>query len=297
MAGMSVASGVVACVVTYNPGPELAQHLAMLRPQVEALVVVDNGSANAQTVVAQTHENGCSFIGNPQNLGIAAALNQAVRHAQALGARWLAMFDQDSSAGADLIPRLLQFGEAHPLAARMGVLAASHRDRATRAHYHHPWDILQESPDARLLRGAITSGSLVRMDVFDEVGLFDESLFIDSVDHDFCLRARRRGWLVVESREQVLEHSIGAITVERLFGLRVVCTNHNAQRRYYMTRNQLEVSRRNFLFDPRWSFKGLLILVDGCLTVLLYEGDKAAKLWAIVQGAAHFVCRRFGPRP
>lgn len=290
-------SRVVGCVVTYHPGPELARHLATLRPQVEALVVVDNGSAHPHEVAAAARANDCLFIGNEHNLGIAAALNQAVRQAQALGARWLAMFDQDSSAPADLVPRLLQFGLAHPQADRIGVLSASHRDRATQAHYHHPWDILREGPADRLLRSAITSGSMVRMTLFDEVGLFDEALFIDSVDHDFCLRARRRGWAIVESRELVLDHSIGAITVERLFGLRVVCTHHNAQRRYYMTRNLLEVCRRYLRFDPRWSFKGLLVLAGGTLAVLLYEGDKAAKLAAIAQGAAHFVRRRFGPRP
>lgn len=291
------APGVVACVVTYNPGPELARHLATLRPQVDALVVVDNGSADAQGVAAAARANDGQFIGNAQNLGIAAALNQAVRQAQAMGARWLAMFDQDSSASAGLVPRLMQFGQAHPLGERIGVLATSHRDRATQAHYHHPWDILQETADARLLRSAITSGSMVRMAVFDDVGLFDESLFIDSVDHDFCLRARRRGWQVVESCDLVMEHSIGAITVEHLFGLRVVCTHHNAQRRYYMTRNLLEVARRHMGFDPRWSFKGLLVLAGGCVAVMLYEGDKTAKLAAIVQGALHFVLRRFGQRP
>ncbi len=288
---------VVACVITHNPGPELASHLAALRLQVDALVVIDNGSRNAGIVASAAQVNDCMYIGNPDNMGIAAALNEGVRQARALGGQWLAMFDQDSSAGPGLVPQLLRFGLAHPLVSRIGVLAASHRDRATQANYHHPWDILEETAEARLLRSTITSGSLVRLEVFDELGLFDESLFIDSVDHDFCLRARRHGWAIVESRELVLEHSIGAITVEKLFGLRVVCTHHNAQRRYYMTRNLLEVCRRFMWFDPLWSFKGVLVLIGGCLAVILYEDGKRAKLAAILEGAAHFACRRFGTRP
>ena len=70
-----------------------------------------------------------------------------------------------------------------------------------------------------------------------------------------------------------------------------------AQRRYYMTRNTLEVCRRNMVFDPRWSFKQLLVWVSGCMAVILWERDKYAKLAAIAQGAAHFLLRRFGKRP
>ena len=43
------------------------------------------------------------------------------------------------------------------------------------------------------------------------IGAFDESLFIDRVDTDFCLRARRKGMVIIQS-PAVLFHSLGRIT-------------------------------------------------------------------------------------
>ena len=38
----------------------------------------------------------------------------------------------------------------------------------------------------------ITSGNLVKAEVFDKVGFFDDSLFIDLVDTDFCMRLNEK---------------------------------------------------------------------------------------------------------
>lgn len=36
----------------------------------------------------------------------------------------------------------------------------------------------------------ITSGMLIPLSLFGKIGMFREDYFIDSVDHEFCLRAR-----------------------------------------------------------------------------------------------------------
>lgn len=287
---------IVACVVTYQPGEDLADNLRALRKQAARVFVVDNGSGNAAAVEAHARALGCDFIGLPRNLGVAAALNQGLMQARALGATWLATFDQDSQLPEGALHGLLAAWAGHPERDRIGVLSLTHADRATGQHYHHAWDILEESGSWRRLRSAITSGSLVRLDAVAQVGAFDERLFIDSVDHDFCLRARRHGWLVMEDRTRVLTHSIGAATVHRWLGRSLVVRNHSADRRYYMARNQLEVARQNFLADPVWSLKACLQLVNTALGVALFETQARSKLAAMAQGALHFALRRFGRR-
>ena len=130
-----------------------------------------------------------------------------------------------------------------------------------------------------------------------EIGTFDESLFIDCVDHDICLRLRRHDKIVFEATALAMSHSIGDATRHRKFGIWFTCTNHSAIRRYYMTRNQLEVSRRNLFFDPLWSVKGVLQLVSGLVAVLLFEENKSAKFRAAGAGFFDFFRRRFGPCP
>ena len=289
-------ANVLAVVVTYNPGDDLAWNLAALRDQVDQVVVIDNGSANHAAIARTAAAAGCEYLGNLQNLGIGAALSQAARLALDRGADWLAMFDQDSLAPPGGLVGLLRLFDRHPQRARIAVLAMSHRDRVTAGDYHHGRDVVEASGDWRSVRTTITSGSLVRTAVFGEVGLFDEALFIDSVDHDFCLRCRSRGYLIIEGRDQVMQHSLGAITTHELLGRRVTCGNYNAIRRYYITRNTLEVARRFAFSETGWAALSVVYLLVDSLMVLLYESQRPAKLAAMAWGLVDFLTRRFGPR-
>jgi rhamnosyltransferase len=287
---------VLAVVVTYNPGEELAKHLAALREQMEDVVVVDNGSANIAAVQSAAVLAGCRLVVNGGNRGIAAALNQGRALALESGAEWLATFDQDSLLPPGAIDGMLERLATHPRRDEVGILSPAHKDRGTLEDYHHRLDIIAETEDWRLLRTTITSGSLIRRAALANVGPFDERLFIDSVDHDFCLRARRRGWLVAETRRVVMAHSIGAATQHRFLGLRFVCTHHSPLRRYYITRNTLEVASRNALFDPVWSCKTFRQVVWSAAATIVGEGQRPAKTAAILRGVLDFGLRRFGPR-
>lgn len=290
-------SEVLAIVVTYNPGPGLLQNLQALRSQVEQVVVVDNGSQNIDMVRASVSEARCILDELGSNVGIAAALNRGVARAVAGGFAWLATFDQDSLLPENAIRELLALYAGHPRRESIGLIAPAHRDRGTQADYHLPVDIITETAEWRILRCTITSGSLIRNEVLRDIGGFEERLFIDSVDHEFCMRMRKRDWLVLEHRGVVMPHSIGAATQHRLFGLRIVCTHHPPTRRYYITRNLLEVAIRNLLFDPTWSAKALLQLISGAIASVTYEKHRMAKLHAILAGARDFLLRRFGKRP
>lgn len=288
---------VVGAVVTYNPGPELAAHLAALRGQVAHLVIVDNGSANAGDVQRACAQAGGELVANDSNLGIAAALNQAAARAAALGADWLATFDQDSLVPEGAIAQLLAAARAHPRPERIGIIATTHADRGTGRPYHHRSDVLAEGEGWRELRTTITSGSLVRCTALRQLGGFEERLFIDCVDHALSLGMRRQGWLVAEAPGVAMAHSMGASRVHRVLGRATVATHHSPLRRYYMTRNHLEVFGRNLLFDPVLSVRVLATVAAGMVFVLLLEEQRGAKLRAMLQGVFDFATRRFGPRP
>jgi rhamnosyltransferase len=287
---------VLAAVVTFHPGADLAHNLEALRRQAAAVLVIDNGSAGFASVERTAHAAGCQVLRNPDNLGVAAALNQAADLARAQGYAWLATFDQDSAVPDGALAGLLALYASHPDRERIAIMAMSHRDRATGRDYQRGSDVLAEAAKWRSVRTTITSGSLVRCEALDRVGWFDERLFIDGVDHDFCLRCRRAGLLVVEGAQQVMDHSLGAVSLHRLLGRTIACTNHSPTRRYYITRNSLELSVRYAAFDPVWSLRNAVHLVDASLSALMFEDRRGAKARAMIQGAWHFVIRRFGPR-
>lgn len=287
---------VLAAVVTFHPGADLVHNLEALRRQVATVLVIDNGSDDFASVERAALAAGCQVLRNPDNLGIAAALNQAADLARVQGYAWLATFDQDSAVPNGALAGLLAVYADHPDRERIAIMAMSHRDRATSRDYQRASDVLAETPKWRSVRTTITSGSLVRSEALDRVGRFDERLFIDGVDHDFCLRCRRAGLLVIEGAEQVMDHSLGAVSLHRLLGRTIACTNHSPDRRYYITRNSLELSVRYAAFDWVWSLRNAVHLIDASLSALTFEDRRDAKAKAMIQGVRHFAKRRFGPR-
>ncbi|MGH7022240.1 MAG: glycosyltransferase family 2 protein, partial [Caulobacteraceae bacterium] len=278
------ARNILAVVVTYRPEAAPVGLLETLAGQADAVVVVDNGSPNLADIEAAAHQAGARLIANPANLGVAAALNQAARLARDEGFAWLAMFDQDSSVPPGALAGLLDLRASHPRPNRIAILALGHRDRATGHGYFRAGDILEETPAWRSLRTTITSGSLVRVAAFHEVGFFDEKLFIDGVDHDFCLRCRAAGWLVIQSRGEFMDHALGAISQRRVLGRTVPLSNHPPDRRYYIARNTLELIVRHVGHDPVWAARAAIHLAVDSAAAALLERDRAAKLAAMLQG-------------
>ena len=80
----------------------------------------------------------------------------------------------------------------------------------------------------------IASGSLIRTQVLNEVGLKREDLFIDWVDVEWCLRAGRLGYLHYMVPTLMMDHDIGDRVIEVLGR---VINLHNDVRNYYIVRN------------------------------------------------------------
>ena len=55
----------------------------------------------------------------------------------------------------------------------------------------------------------INSGSLVNVKAWSDIGGYDEKLFIDAIDYDFCRRLKQKGWEILQSNNLYFEHSLG----------------------------------------------------------------------------------------
>jgi rhamnosyltransferase len=119
-------------------------------------------------------------------------------------------------------------------------------------------------------------------------------LFIDSVDHEYCLRLRKEGYDVIRLNTAVLYHSLGNISYHKVFGLLLKTTNHSAARRYYITRNRLFVMTRYAGFDFRFFLRELSELIKSFWIILFVENNKSEKINAMFRGTWHFVTGRYG---
>ncbi len=106
---LSDPSRICAVIVSYHPATEgLERVLGALRPQVDDLVVVDNGSPQETLDWLHRHASQLSFEVIPlgRNTGVASALNQGIAWARERGCTYVLMMDQDSVAQPGMVARL-----------------------------------------------------------------------------------------------------------------------------------------------------------------------------------------------
>lgn len=201
------------------------------------------------------------------NAGVATALNIGLEKAIKENFDWLLTMDQDSV-----------FEDVNEL---KRVAFSSDEDVAIVAPVHQTQKARVQSS-----KFIMTSGNLLRIKAAKEAGPFLDKLFIDSVDNEYCLRLQRLGFKIIRAHRSVLHHNLGK--VEGLFK----ATVHNADRRYYITRNMLYVMSRY----PSFILFGLKELTKSFLLIVLIEDQKLAKLHSILHGTLDFVRGKYGVR-
>lgn len=137
----------------------------------------------------------------------------------------------------------------------------------------------------------IQSGSMIRMAVFDEIGLLREDLFIDWVDTEFNARLRCNGYSLIAAEDCNLVHVVGQPRALFLFGREVrlrakavLLDYHAPFRVYYMMRNSLVVSRQYMNGQADWISRRLLGDVERHVLRIVFGPNRLKVLIAIVLG-------------
>jgi rhamnosyltransferase len=288
------ADEVCAVVVTYHPDADFSARQSRLLRQVGALVIVDNGSDDAEVAMLREFSSAPSvtLVLNQQNLGVARALNIGIQQALALRFPWVLLLDQDSSADDDMVRTLFEVRDSYVEQDRLAVVGAGFRDvnraRETEEVRGEPWEEVES---------VITSGSLVPMAVHAVIGPFREEFFIDHVDTDYCFRARAKGYRVIKTRKSIMSHAIGAASRHQVLWMDKWTTNHSAERRYYIARNDTIMLHDygNYAWGL-WALKSFSRCLRLCKRIVLYEPMKSRKIAAVAQGWWDGVRGRSGPR-
>jgi rhamnosyltransferase len=220
-------------------------------------------------------------IWNGQNLGIAAGLNAGIDRALASGQySWIATFDQDSLAPPDFAANIFAAYSVCPFRESVAMIGASY-DLAMREPVSQP---SRNELVFREVKTLMTSGSFLKSSVFAACGQFDESLFMDYVDHEFCLRLRQHGFKVIQATNAVLAHRLGSPTSHRFLGKRFLVSNHTSVRRYSNARNRLIVYRRYLASDTLWVLQDILRWFREVAKIVLVERNRGEKLACLARG-------------
>lgn len=284
----SVVAGVV---IVYECDIDIAVNLATYASDLDMLVVIDNSAMPSPAVAAAVGAyDHAEYLFSGSNLGIAAALNMAIERVRARGADFLLTMDQDS--GFDDVPFVVF---------KTRVLALPFvDDLAIAAPNFIGGNIAEREPETVVAATdtltVITSGSLVNLANHDRVGPFDEHLFIDDVDHDYCLRAHNAGLRVVSLPTVRLRHRLGQASTVSILGRRVTWNVHGPGRHYYMVRNGLYMFAKHRKTYPGYGLLRLARLTRTIGAALLLMPGRRDRLAMVVRGIRDYRTGQMGIR-
>lgn len=291
ISGNTNKSNLCAAVITYYPDPALPDRVASFTQYVREVVIVDNHSSDyiIEQLRKLSSDREIHLLLNPHNFGVATALNQAARWAIHKGYDWLLTLDQDSIFKPEMADAY--FSCFHKLRDKAGIAIVSPQHllhNEERKITGLPCDFCEKNT-------VMTSGNLISLAVFQEIGGFNDHLFIDEVDHDYCLRVKKNGFKILQFKNVMLSHKLGNVKLINRKGQIKKIHTHSPERWYYITRNHFYMWRKYKTDYPDVVYRSRRRLMKKFRNVLLYEENKIGKIYNMLRGFASFLMGKYGP--
>lgn len=295
---------VCAVIVAYHPDLSVLQRLlTSLSSQVGHILLLDNSASNkVETVLnQQLSPKSWTYLHCPSNIGVAAGHNLGIRWAESQQFKYAILFDQDSEPAEDMVSRLMCALQSLAAKQKVAAVGPVHVDARTM----QPATFLQFS-GLRIKKRCcqwnvdgnkyikaeflITSGTLLEIAVFHQIGEFDEGLFINNNDLEWCLRAKSKGYICFGVCDAIMHHRLGD-NITQILGMTI---HHNSPyRHYYNFRNRVLIYRRSYI-PLTWKINDAPRMCVKILFHILFTKPRWQHLQMIMRGIWDGICGRSG---
>ena len=306
---------VAVTIVTYNSGRFIKRCLESVLAQKylrKEIIVIDNASTDGTIDILEQFEDRCKIVYNDENIGFAAAQNQAIRLSQS---EWVLTLNPDVLLLPNFIQALVDAGQMHPRAGTvcgklLAILATfdlpdkplvdstgiyftpmlRHLDRGS-----------QEVDNGHFLNheyvfGATAAAALYRREMIEDIAVdgefFDEEFFVYREDADVAWRAQLLGWRCIYTPHARGYHVRNVLPGNRR-ALPPVINMHSVKNRFLMRIKNMtpDLYRRNWI-----SITARDIVVIGCCLLREHSSLKAfwylAKNWRRVMEKRRYIMGR-----
>ena len=270
--GGSAMPKVAAVVLLYHPTKEIILNLNTYKHHVDHLYIIDNSEktqANFPYNDTLGYSNYMTLLHNKENIGVSKALNCALKEAKKTGFEWLLTMDQDSFFEEDnMIKYLSHFQKLDQT--NVGIIAPLHNAKFVKSNiqnFYSEEDVV------------MTSGNLVNVTYALEVGGYNEDLFIDEVDHEFCFKLRKYGYRVLQDQTVYLNHSLGRPHKDFSH-----INLYPPQRLYYMLRNYFYLKKEYGKDHPYFFRERDFYLLKFFTNQVIFSNDRIASIKMMYRG-------------
>jgi rhamnosyltransferase len=294
---------IAAIVVLYNPNTkETIKNIHSYAPYLDELIIIDNSSIENIEIKNTLEERyKVSYIFNNANLGIATALNIGCQKAIELGCLWTLTMDQDSKFINFQFYKtsFLPFYNKNSIAI-VSASAICLTDYTYSLSKFFSEDFLKLKAKETLINYAlessnanyvetdfvITSGSFLNLSLFEKINKFDDKLFIDEVDYDYCARALLLNLKILNFENIKFFHELGYY--------KDGIPQHNYIRKYYMTRNLLYMSKKYGKQFSKYSRKNTMKFIRKRFSYAWKkEEDSSRKIKSMLLGIFDFYTNNY----
>lgn len=275
---------IAAVVILYHPERELQEIIKSYCSKVEKTYVVNN-TENDNIYLNNISASVC-YMQDGENKGIAARLNHVGKIAFSEGYEWLLTMDQDSSFAGKTIDCYFECAEKYAFKEETAMFGVN---------YYGEY-IDKDFCNIEETRMLITSGSLVNLKLLLQLNGFEENLFIDEVDFEYCLKAASAGFKTVKFQNILLTHNLGEISYHRSLKNTHITprTLHSPVRIYYMVRNLLFVRSKYMKMFPDDLKIKQRALLNRLKNNFLYNKQRITVIRYAIKGFADYRKNEFG---
>lgn len=214
-----------ALIVLYNPTDQELKNAIHLSHMFHKMYIYDNSVVNTRFF---ENEKNIHYFYNGINEGLSIAYNFILKISIQDGIDWLMILDQDSRVEEETINKMRVYSN-RLCNDKLAIISPN-------IQYN---DIAPTNQTTKYVKWAINSGQMINVScVLNHQIMYDENLFLDRVDRDFCEQLRIHNLKILQVGDAVLIHSLG----EQYNGV----ITHSPLRNYYMFKNRLYFNDKYF---------------------------------------------------
>ena len=278
-----------AVVILYHPTAETITNIASYYDFFDKVFIYDNTESGPELIEELESFSKIVYHHDHLNLGIAARLNAAAEEAIADGFNWLFTLDQDSYFSLETLSTYIEHFRSfqqQETVAMFGIEHEAYKLQTLDKNYFSETDHL------------ITSGTIVNLVTYQQIGPFDEQLFIDLVDIEYSIRARKCGYRIIQFHDLLFNHQIGKMvnrsSIKSLFLVKKNKEIHSPIRCYYIYRNSLYMQAKHKDYDPALMLEYRHSAIDRIWRCLFYARDSWHILRLLWKARSDFKQKKMG---
>ncbi|MEJ7822081.1 MAG: glycosyltransferase [Chitinophagaceae bacterium] len=230
---------IAAVVILYHPSIDLISNIQSYYNYVDVLFVFDNSETKSFEQDRFSTLSKIQYYKDFQNQGIASRLNTACELSIKGDYQWLLTMDQDTSFSEEAIKNYLQCFENFQGKDKVAGFGTNFKKEKVTSI---------ATSQSKNVHRLITSGMLLNLSLYEKIGGFDEALFIDLVDNEYCIAAKKLGYSLIEFSDIYITHNLGKqvhrSSIKSLFLIKKKKNIHTPLRCYYMYRNMLYIKEK-----------------------------------------------------